>query len=398
MRSAVGPWPDLTFYVGVRDMKILHRFGGLIAVAGLAACMGETPTEVQTTDNVDGVNIHRVGDLGLFKQKTLLVADEGLQCETIGFGDFVGGTLSAPNAPLTLMALGVSVDVEIAAFTDPVDGHDCGTGQVLIFDTSGPVGPPDADLILAGQSVTPNLGNVVTHQSCETPGTPNDADVDHTIRFTFPTGEWFVQGYSALDQEGNEGEFIALEIDVATDGTQVGITDITVDNANMVEVVGVAPAASFASTLDFDFHGSGAIDDIVVCKVAERGGEGCTPGYWKQSQHFGSWPVDIGYTFADAFDGFCDSNSLNLRNPESGDICDLTLLEALGTRGGQQNALARHAAAAWLNAGSTVEFKYSQSEVETMVEAALASGSFTGTKDALAAANEAGCPLGRSEL
>jgi hypothetical protein len=33
-----------------------------------------------------------------------------------------------------------------------------------------------------------------------------------------------------------------------------------------------------------------------------------------------------------------------------------------------------------------------------MVEAALSSGSFTGTKDALAEANEAGCPLGRSEL
>lgn len=377
-------------------MKMLQRLGGLLAVVGLAACTGEAPTEPQTTDTVDGVKIHRVADLGLFKQTKLLVADEGLQCETISFSDFVGGSI---HDPLNLNALGVNVTAEVLGWTDV--GSTCGTGDLVIFDTSVP-STWDEDLVLAGQSVVPNLGNVLAHQSCNSDGigedfAPNDAAVEDTIRFTFPDGNWLVGGFTALDQEADE--FIALNIDVIVDGgTQVAITDITVNNADMVEVVDVAPEASFTRTLDFHFDGSGAIDDIEVCKVVERGGEGCTPGYWKQSQHFGSWPVDIGYTFADAFDGFCDANSLNLRSPESGDICDLTLLEALGTRGGAQNALARHAAAAWLNAGSTVEFKYSQSEVETMVEAALGSGSYEGTKNALAEANEAGCPLGRSEL
>ncbi len=377
----------------------LKHVGGFLAVAAFAACSEGAPTGLETTESVDGVETHQVDDIGMFKLQRQLVADEILQCETIDFSQFAGGTVSTPGGALTLSALGVNVDVSITDWTDVPAENACGTGQVLIFDTSVP-STEDPDLVAAGQSVTPNLGNVGAHQSCNTPGTPNDADVPTDMQFVFPTGDWVVKGYTALDQEGPapSNEFIALEIDVATDGTQVGITDVTVNNDGAIEVVDVAPDASFTSTLDFEFGGSGAIDDIEVCKVVERGGEGCTPGYWKQSQHFGSWPVDISFTFAEAFDGFCDSNSLELRKPASGDICDLTLLEALDTQGGHQNALARHAAAAWLNAGSTVDFFYAQSEVEDMVEAALLSGMYEPTKDALDEANNAGCPLGRAEL
>lgn len=379
-------------------MKLKH-VGGFLAVAAFVACSEGTPTGIESTESVDGVRIHEVADLGAHKLQRRLVADESLQCETIDFAQFEGGTLSEPSLPLTFGALGVDVDVSITDWTDVPDENACGTGRVLIFDTSVPSSVDD-DLVLAGQSVTPNLGNVVAHQSCNTPGTPNDADVPTDMHFQFPDGDWVVKGYTALDQEGPApgNEFIALTIDVATDGSQVGITDITMNNDGEVEVVDVTPDASFGSTLDFEFNGSGAIDDIEVCKVVERGGEGCTPGYWKQSQHFGNWPVDIDHAFGEAFDGFCSSNALELRKPASGDVCELTLLEALGTGGGHQNALARHAAAAWLNAGSTVEFHFAQSEVEDMTEAALASSMFEDTKGALEDANEAGCPLGRAEL
>ena len=382
-------------------MKInLKHVGGFLAVAAFAACSEGTPTGLETTKTVDGVQIHQVADIGMYKLQQQLVADEILQCETIDFEQFEGGTLSDPLQPLTFSALGVDVDVEITEYTD--NSLDCGTGQVLIFDTSvdaGTYSGPDPDLVTAGQSVTPNLGNVATHQSCETPGTPNDANVEDTMRFTFPTGDWAVASFSALDQEGEaQDESIALRIDVATDGTQVGITDVNTDYANAVEVVEINPAASFTSTLDFEFDGSGAIDDIEVCKVVERGGEGCTPGYWRQSQHFGNWPVGIDYRVDQAFDGFCGSMDAALQRPESGNVCDLTLLQAVQLRGGGVNALMRHAAAAWLNAGSTVDFYYAQSEVEDMTEAALMSGMYEATKDGLADANEAGCPLGRAEL
>ncbi|MFQ5530637.1 MAG: hypothetical protein ACE5FP_09885, partial [Gemmatimonadota bacterium] len=314
----------------------------------------------------------------------------------IDFEELEGNSWNPP----TMSVLGVDFDISITGWNDPGDAHDCGTGDVLVFDTDV-ASAVDNDLVVAGQSVVPNLGNVVAHQSCETPGTANDADVETFMQFAFTPGNYVVTSYTALDQEGPDGEFIALQIDIATDGTQVGITDITVDNGDAVEVVDVNPDAGFGQTLDFHFDGSGAIDDIEVCKIIERGGEGCTPGYWKQSQHFGNWPVDpFTFTFGDAFGGFCDSDSANLRRPEDTgtDICSITLLEALGLRGGGINALGRHASAAWLNAGSTVEFKYLQSEVETMVEAALASETYGPTKDALAEANEAGCPLARADL
>lgn len=381
----------------------LKHVGGFLAVVAFAACSDGTPTGPETTESVDGVETHQVADIGMFKMQRQLVAEEALQCETIDFSQLAGGTYSTPGGALTLSALGVDVDVSITDWTDVPADNACGTGQVLIFDTSVP-SSVDNDLVLAGQSVTPNLGNVAAHQSCNTDPavTPNDADVPTNMQFVFPNGDWVVKGYTALDQEGPapDNEFIALNIDVATDGSQVGITDITVNNDGMIEVVDVDPDASFSSTLDFEFNGSGAIDDIEVCKVVERGGEGCTPGYWRQSQHFGNWPVDIDFTVAEAFDGFCGvmGQDVDLQNPESGTVCGLTLLEALQLKGGHVNALMRHAAAAWLNAGSTVDFHYAQSEVEDMTEAALMSGMYKSTKNGFEEANEAGCPLGRAEL
>jgi len=75
---------------------------------------------------------------------------------------------------------------------------------------------------------------------------------------------------------------------------------------------------------------------------------GCTPGYWKQEQHFSNWmtpyvpednpPTSYATTWKSVFGG-------NL--PGYGD--DLTLLDALGLTGGGYKALARHTVAALLN-------------------------------------------------
>lgn len=124
----------------------------------------------------------------------------------------------------------------------------------------------------------------------------------------------------------------------------------------------------------------------------DRGGEGCTPGYWKQPQHFDSWNVDpFSFGFADAFPDACNWDA-DLEKPENGSLCSRSLLEALSLKGGGANALGRHAAAAWLNTQS-VDFMYAQYEVESMVDAALEMGIYEITKDGLADANEAGCPL-----
>lgn len=114
-----------------------------------------------------------------------------------------------------------------------------------------------------------------------------------------------------------------------------------------------------------------------------QGGEGCTPGYWKQEQHFDSW---TGYSpdqqfssvFADAFPG-------------------MTLLQVLSQGGGGLNALGRHAVAALLDAASgDVDYDLTTSEVIALVNAAYASGDATtieALKNRLDALNNQGCPL-----
>lgn len=109
------------------------------------------------------------------------------------------------------------------------------------------------------------------------------------------------------------------------------------------------------------------------------GGMGCTPGYWRQSQHFDSW---TGYAPSDAF-------ATVFGVSRSG-----TLLDNVWARGGGAGALSRHAVAALLNASSGgVSYPYTTAQVITAVQSAFASGSFEATKNAFEAANEAGCPL-----
>ena len=55
------------------------------------------------------------------------------------------------------------------------------------------------------------------------------------------------------------------------------------------------------------------------------GGEGCTPGYWKQTQHFDSW---VGFAPSDWFDAVFGVD-VTLRSRRSGTIDNPTLLEAL---------------------------------------------------------------------
>jgi hypothetical protein len=127
-----------------------------------------------------------------------------------------------------------------------------------------------------------------------------------------------------------------------------------------------------------------------VCYAVPPGGDvdGCTPGYWRNhaDRWLGAAPSDdFDVTFGvDAFDP------------------DVTLGQAIWLGGGDVHALARHGTAGLLNAyggvpnadGTVVQYAFTAEEVIEMVQAALADGGdVEGTKDQLAAANEAGCPL-----
>ena len=133
-------------------------------------------------------------------------------------------------------------------------------------------------------------------------------------------------------------------------------------------------------------------DTATACVDVKQppGKEGCTPGFWKQPQHFDSW---VGYTPSQSFEAVFNVD-VTLRGQGQTTYTTPTLLQALDANGGGVNALARHGVAALLNASNPdVEFAYSTAEVIDLVHDAIVSGDFETAHQLLAAANERGCPL-----
>jgi hypothetical protein len=112
------------------------------------------------------------------------------------------------------------------------------------------------------------------------------------------------------------------------------------------------------------------------------GGQGCTPGYWKQSHHFDSWPAPYLPTASFASAGFTNA------------FPGMSLVDVLSQGGGGLKALGRHAVAALLNAASPgVSYDLTVAQVISGFNAAVASGNHNGQKNIFEAFNEQGCPL-----
>ncbi len=157
------------------------------------------------------------------------------------------------------------------------------------------------------------------------------------------------------------------------------LTSATCDDSSPVGNIDVAPGetvtCTFVNTEQLDF-------------------QSCTPGYWKQDQHFGSWPAPYAPLPGDLYETVF---GVSLPNKYS----DYTLLDALNAGGNSMNeALLRHSVAALLNAASAddvLHYPYDPDEVIAIVQAAFGSG---GDKEAahqlFAEANEIyDCSLGR---
>jgi len=166
---------------------------------------------------------------------------------------------------------------------------------------------------------------------------------------------------------------------------------------------------------------------------------GCTPGYWRQTQHFGSWietvppysPIDPPppppTTFRAAFDleDLVDTITLDTHpgggpsfiisdtfgNPND----DITLLDAIWAKGDDEGKLARHGTAALLNdAHPLVPYNTILDDAEIIrlvqvaygkipdVNAVFQAGDFNEIANLFETANEAGgdqhCPLGNNLL
>ena len=294
-------------------------------------------------------------------------------CETITFNQFTQG--AAINS---LTAFGLNLTVTTTAGAAP------SANQAVAFNTNSTT-HPDFDLRHSGTGATcllcDGLGRVAVILDSRGFGGHGDSDGGGTIGITgfAGNGTFSVVQFKALDQEpAPEEDAITL----FADGVQVGASSGLGDGS--VETV-TTSTNTFLNSLAFVFDGSGAIDDIKICREEENGGggEGCTPGYWKQPHHFDSWPAPYDPTdlfsehFEDAFPG-------------------MTLVQVLANGGGGLNALGRHTVAALLNgASSGVSFEDSPAQV-----IAAFNGVFPGTKsqyntlkDRFANLNERLCPL-----
>jgi hypothetical protein len=117
-------------------------------------------------------------------------------------------------------------------------------------------------------------------------------------------------------------------------------------------------------------------DTIIEVRIpyTPPGGEGCTPGYWRN--HPEDWAA-TGYAWGDDFDTVFGVDKFNP---------DITLGQAIWLGGGGVKALARHGTAALLSAAHPdVNYPYSVDEVKAMVQA--------GNWAPLATANELGCSI-----
>jgi hypothetical protein len=121
------------------------------------------------------------------------------------------------------------------------------------------------------------------------------------------------------------------------------------------------------------------------------GGEGLTPGYWKN--HTEDWAA-AGYSTGDMFGAIFTEAVGSAVWPESGDI---TLLAAVRMKGNSVNSLIRHAAAALLNAGHPdVDYDMSTAAIIALVNDAFANATskkdsiLTDAKNALLTLNEQG--------
>lgn len=269
---------------------------------------------------------------------------------------------------LAVMAAVVLVGCEGASPVEPVSAVASGvmgntlTGNVGDLTTPNPV---------AGIIKVCKLGNIsgtfeVTTASVlgGTVSAPNNPTID--------------EGYCMI-VASNDEEFKGQDVTVTE--TSSGLAGITGEGIDVLTGGTYPISFSNGGTVFVNrYHGYTLSFTNYADVPPPSASQGCTPGYWKQSQHFDSWAApyapgtSFGSVFADAFPG-------------------KTLLEVVQQGGGGLKALGRHTVAALLNAAGGVESGLSTANVITAFNAAYASGDYETQKNIFAGLNELGCPL-----
>lgn len=248
-----------------------------------------------------------------------------------------------------------------------------------------PVGPFGSSLNHGGALDDPIVGHL---EVCKV-GTPADfslgGDSDVGPNLSLAAGECQIVATVPLTGPPFESKTVSV--------TETGPANVALVSVTTRTCVGLNCANGVANNGDsFTIDNDTGIT-VTFTNIFRGGGEGCTPGYWKQEHHFDSWvgaaPTDLLSSVFMLPSGF--------RNPEgSVDPTTLTLAEALALRGGGINALTRHAVAAFLNASHPgVSYDLTPAEVVALYNGAKdgPASAIRDAKDTLEDFNEQGCPL-----
>lgn len=142
-----------------------------------------------------------------------------------------------------------------------------------------------------------------------------------------------------------------------------------------------------------EYLGSNDVTNVegVIIEVCESG-FGCSQGFWKNHLEMAEkLGILSDSNFREMF-GLLDTEELEI-TVEGESISDPTLEEALNAQGGGINALVRHAAAAYLNAQSAIDYPLSPEQVISNFYESYSSENYVDTKDLFEELNALGCPF-----
>jgi len=248
-------------------------------------------------------------------------------------------------------------------YTDPTDPNEYRliTYDGVDFAWAGYVGPTAVT-----QPVSFLFDAIGADRSAELMVFVGECTADRPDRIDVSGNPSIVNGLNSSD--GNEFDADVYAINIAS-------------GANSATVEVVSPAGNFQS--DSLIWQLGALRIPVT--EEQGGGEGCTPGYWKQPHHFDSWPAP--YTpnmlFSSVFENAYPGKTL------------LQVLQNNGNTTGL-DALGRHTVAALLNSASgNVNYDLTTQNVISMFNDVFPGkkSQYNALKDIFEGFNTRGCPL-----
>ncbi len=234
-----------------------------------------------------------------------------------------------------------------------------------------------------------SIGKLLIMQEDNASNTPNDSGAGGILRLkSFNPLTTVSVDVVDHDNRGEDSVINAYD-NFECDGTPILTADIVEFNfENSWQTVDIM--AENVHCLEMVYPDSGGFTNFILGCVKQEKKDGCTPGFWKQPQHFDSW-VDFttGQSVGSVFDD-ADSTAGN------------TLLEALNFMGGDdlegaERILLRAAVAGILNgAHSEVNYPIPVSDLIDQVNAAIVSEDRDTMLDLAALidfVNNLGCPL-----